>query len=324
MDRTIGSRSNCARNSCVPDPARAADAAAAATASSLAQTRTARPSTCSNEYGSFPATRVLRSIPRTAASPAKNKFAAPRRRAPTGCSVPPTRPGISVAPESPALISATCSCEIPIACGAAPFVFAGIPDSSASTTVCKKRAPSLGGDSCAAEGGRRNAFVSPFGCAGIGRRKRSLPAALSSVWRQKNREFLRRRMARRRRRLEFRKSMLRRSRRRFRRTEIPGRVGGTEQPVGARRRGAANLFFAGEAAVRGIDRRTRVAGKDPYHFEQGAGPAVRVCAKLEAVAAAAASAARAGSGNARVCVRSSSAIRWCGPCYSASEEKFPK
>src|SRR5258707_830235 len=45
IDRTIGSRSNCARNSCVPDAPRAADAAAAATASSLAQTRTARPST---------------------------------------------------------------------------------------------------------------------------------------------------------------------------------------------------------------------------------------------------------------------------------------
>src|SRR5258707_5887885 len=44
MDRTIGSRSNCARNSCVTEAPRAA-AAAAATASSLAQTRTARPST---------------------------------------------------------------------------------------------------------------------------------------------------------------------------------------------------------------------------------------------------------------------------------------
>ncbi len=61
-------------------------------------------------------------------------------------------------------------------------------------------------------------------------------------------------------------------------TEIPGRVGGTEQPVGARRRGAANIFFAGEAAVRGIDRRARVAGKDPCHFEQGAGPGgARLC-----------------------------------------------
>src|SRR6266404_2857908 len=45
IDFTIGSRSNCARNSCVAKLAREADAAAAATASSLAQTRTARPST---------------------------------------------------------------------------------------------------------------------------------------------------------------------------------------------------------------------------------------------------------------------------------------
>src|SRR6266404_6034099 len=45
IDFTIGSRSNCARNSCVAEPAREAEAAAAATASSLAQTRTARPST---------------------------------------------------------------------------------------------------------------------------------------------------------------------------------------------------------------------------------------------------------------------------------------
>src|SRR5207249_423936 len=42
IDRTIGSRSNCARNSCVPE---VADAAAATTASSLAQARTGRPST---------------------------------------------------------------------------------------------------------------------------------------------------------------------------------------------------------------------------------------------------------------------------------------
>src|SRR5216683_6740864 len=45
IDRTIGSRSNCARNSCVLDAARDAEAAAAATNSSLAQTRTARPNT---------------------------------------------------------------------------------------------------------------------------------------------------------------------------------------------------------------------------------------------------------------------------------------
>src|SRR5216683_291757 len=45
MERTIGSRSNCARNSCVPDATREDDAPAAATASSLAHTRTSRPST---------------------------------------------------------------------------------------------------------------------------------------------------------------------------------------------------------------------------------------------------------------------------------------
>src|SRR5262249_26866328 len=47
IDLTIGSRSNCARNSCEPDPLRDADAAVAATATAsiLAQTRTDRPST---------------------------------------------------------------------------------------------------------------------------------------------------------------------------------------------------------------------------------------------------------------------------------------
>src|SRR5258708_15281050 len=44
MERTIGSRSNCARNSCVPDATREDDAPAAATASSLAHTRTSPPS----------------------------------------------------------------------------------------------------------------------------------------------------------------------------------------------------------------------------------------------------------------------------------------
>src|SRR6266478_4307323 len=53
IDFTIGSRSNWARNSCVADPARDAEAAAAATPSSLAQTRTARPSTLPEAIRTF-------------------------------------------------------------------------------------------------------------------------------------------------------------------------------------------------------------------------------------------------------------------------------
>src|SRR5580704_18197469 len=53
IDFTTGSRSNWARKSCVPDPPRDAEAAAAATASSLAQTRTGRPSTLLETPRSF-------------------------------------------------------------------------------------------------------------------------------------------------------------------------------------------------------------------------------------------------------------------------------
>ncbi len=50
------------------------------------------------------------------------------------------------------------------------------------------------------------------------------------------------------------------------------------RPVGTGGRGAANLFFAGEAAVRGIDGRERDAGEDPCHFEQRARPGgARLC-----------------------------------------------
>jgi len=72
--------------------------------------------------------------------------------------------------------------------------------------------------------------------------------------------------------------------------EIPGRIGGPEQAGGSRRRGIANLFCAGEAALCGDARGKRFSRKGPYHIEQRAGRPVRVCAKLEAVAAAAASA----------------------------------
>ena len=42
--------------------------------------------------------------------------------------------------------------------------------------------------------------------------------------------------------------------------------------------GIANLFFAGEAAVRGDARRKRFAGEGPCRFEQGAGPSgTRLC-----------------------------------------------
>src|SRR5438309_10461115 len=67
MDRTIGSRSNCARNPSAPDAPRAADAAAA-TDSSLAQTRTARPSTL------LEMTRIFSSESRPSISSANGRF----------------------------------------------------------------------------------------------------------------------------------------------------------------------------------------------------------------------------------------------------------
>ena len=68
IDLTIGSRSNWARNSCVPDPPRDAEAAAAATASSLAQTRTGRPSTL------LETPRTFSSESRPSSSSAKARF----------------------------------------------------------------------------------------------------------------------------------------------------------------------------------------------------------------------------------------------------------
>src|SRR5216683_3945480 len=170
MDRTIGSRSNCARNSCVPEPARAADAAAAATASSLAQTRTARPSTL------LEMVRIFSSDSRPSINSANGRFSGEKY---IRSSAPSSSHRLLCSTSSPrnfccawiaVLISATCSCEIPIACAAGPLLFAGIADSSASTScLASAEAATVAGgaDACATNGEDNCVFVSAFGCAGI-------------------------------------------------------------------------------------------------------------------------------------------------------------
>src|SRR6266849_4992031 len=53
--------------------------------------------------------------------------------------------------------------------------------------------------------------------------------------------------------------------------EISGRTGRARQPLGARRRGTADLLFAGQARVRGNAGRPGTAREGPYRFEQGPG-----------------------------------------------------